>query len=187
MKTISIAAAILLAGTTVASATDLTRNGSASIKDAPGTAVSWEGSYIGGQVGYADFGGEGVIGGVHAGYDFQRGIIVFGPYASVNWSGAEIKAPNGVVDKGIDWSIGGRAGVLVSPRILAYGKVGFTQVEYNFSGGTDVLNGAEFGGGAEYNVAPGLFVGAEYLRRELHDGDVNENIGLATVKYKIGR
>lgn len=193
MKTITLAAAILMAGATAAGAADLSRGSSAgSIKDAPGTSVTWEGAYIGAQVGFASFGdadisGDGAIGGIHGGYDFQRSIVVFGPYASVNWSNAELKTPDSTVEKGLDWSIGGRAGVLVSPRILAYGKVGFTQTEYKGSGKTETMNGVEFGPGVEFNVAPGLFVGGEYLRREVREGDVHEDIGLATVKYKIGR
>jgi outer membrane immunogenic protein len=192
MRTITLAAAILLAGATAATAADLGRGSSTgSMKDAPGTSVSWEGAYAGAQAGYASFGasdvdGDGVIGGLNAGYDFQRGVLVFGPYASVNWSNAELTSES-VVQKGIDWSVGGRAGVLVSPRILAYGKAGFTQTEYDIKGGgSDVMQGVEFGPGVEFSVAPGLFIGAEYLRREIHDGDVHEDLGLLTAKFKIG-
>jgi outer membrane immunogenic protein len=191
MKSLSLAAALLLAGATAVSATDLAyRNTTGGVKDAAGTVVSWEGAYVGAHAGIANFGdsdssGDGAIGGIHGGYDIQRGAVVFGPYASVNWSNAEIKTPDGVVEKGIDWSVGGRAGVEFG-RVLAYGKVGFVQTEYSIRG-TETMRGVEFGPGIEFNVAPGLFLGAEYLHREVGSNDVTEDLGLVTVKFKPSR
>ena len=201
MKTAITAAAILLAGATMANAADLQGRGSQGMKDAAGVSVSWEGPYIGAQAGYGDFGdseksAEGGTGGATLGYRLQRGSLVFGPYASVNWSTSSIKFPGdeegdagGKVEKGIGWSAGGEAGWLLSKDVLGYVKVGYTQNFYNEKrdGGTNTfrLDGVEFGGGAEVNVGPGISIGAEYLRREMSEEGVSENLGLVTAKYRF--
>lgn len=66
------------------------------------TAVNWSGLYVGAQVGYGwgrqvwrdaplSFNGDGVVGGLHAGYNIQSGALVFGVEADFELSGGRVE------------------------------------------------------------------------------------------------
>jgi outer membrane immunogenic protein len=66
-----------------------------------------------------------------------------------------------VIEKGDEWSIGARAGLLVNDRTLAYILAAYTQTEYSF-GDTDItFDGVTVGGGVEFALTQNVFLGVE--------------------------
>jgi outer membrane immunogenic protein len=149
---------------------------------------SWSGLYMGVQLGYAggnteassgssagfnqayDYKSEGWLGGAHAGYNFQRGNLVYGLEADLEKSGQK---GNGVGSLGgnqstdINWqgSLRGRLG-LAFDRTLVYGTAGWAfgdvKVErgaYNYA---DVRNGWTAGVGVEHMLTQSLSARIEY-------------------------
>jgi outer membrane immunogenic protein len=151
--------------------------------------VNWTGAYVGGQVGWTNAGhtvsldgpggtlveldgiaSSGLIGGGRVGIDFARGRFLVGAFADYNFSDAstdlEIGGTNLLsVEKEDEWTAGIRAGMIVAPRTLVYGLVGYTQTTYSFNvpgGGIDVdYDGVTAGAGVEFAVANGVFLGLE--------------------------
>ena len=90
------------------------------------------------------------------------------------------------------WTVGGRAGVLVSPSTLAYGLLGYSWFDFNnprvsgidsssdggggFSGTLKepIRNGITVGGGIEQKITPDFSLKAEYRFTDL--GDVDQAI-----------
>ncbi len=62
----------------------------------------------------------------------------------------------------LDYLVGGYAkGILpVSPEFRVFGLAGFTEVDFD----ADRESGFSYGAGAEFDVAPNLAVGADYMR-----------------------
>lgn len=65
-------------------------------------------------------------------------------------------------DAELGYLVGGYAkGILpVAPEVRLYGLVGFTEVDFD----TDRESSVSYGAGAEFDVAPRLSVGADYIR-----------------------
>jgi outer membrane immunogenic protein len=92
--------------------------------------------------------------GAALGYDIQHGKFVFGVDAS---------AANIFDDA--DLGVGARAGYVVSENVLAYTRVGYTNLDL----GRRSVDGATIGGGFEVNVSDSLFVKAEYRYTDFDD------------------
>jgi outer membrane immunogenic protein len=77
-------------------------------------------------LGYGDAGGDldGFIGGAQIGYNWQRGLIVYGWEADATFSGMETEFFG--IDVSVDWfaTARGRLGYLVQPNLLAYATAG---------------------------------------------------------------
>ncbi len=109
----------------------------------------WQGWYAGLHLGYGDAGpADGFVGGVQAGYNWQKGQLVYGLEADVTWS--DISFSDGVrvcdpdlgcvsarVSGSIDWmaTVRGRLGYLFQPSLLAYATAGFGFVSGSASAG----------------------------------------------------
>jgi outer membrane immunogenic protein len=149
---------------------------------------SWSGMYLGVQLGYAggnteassgpsggfnqayDYKSEGWLGGAHAGYNFQRGNLVYGIEADLEKSGQK---GNGVGSLGfphtseVDWqgSLRGRLG-LAFDRTLVYGTAGWAfgdvKVDKGFANYSDVRNGWTAGVGVEHMLTNNLSARIEY-------------------------
>jgi outer membrane immunogenic protein len=149
---------------------------------------SWSGLYMGVQLGYAggnteansgpsggfnqayDYKSQGWLGGAHAGYNFQRGNLVYGVEADLEKSGQK---GSGVGTLGfqhssdIDWqgSVRGRLG-LAFDRTLVYGTAGWAfgdvKVDKGFANYTDVRNGWTAGVGVEHMLTQSLSARIEY-------------------------
>ncbi len=149
---------------------------------------SWSGMYLGVQLGYGggnteassgpsagfnqayDYKSEGWLGGVHAGYNFQRGNLVYGLEADLETSGQK---GNGVGSLGsphstaIDWqgSLRGRLG-LAYDRTLFYGTAGWAfgdvKVDQGFASYSDVRNGWTAGVGVEHMLTNKISARIEY-------------------------
>lgn len=197
LKNASVLAAV--AATLLSSAAfaaDLGQN--SSLKDSPkyavdGPIVNFTGFYIGGGVGYGNanhnltvqvydeedtfnlLNSHGFIGEGRIGYDRAFGRIlvgVFGSYSlnnmETNFSVTELGSGN--IEKGDEWSVGGRAGVIVAPRTLAYILAAYTRTDYtiNATDGMDTFSketkfdGISVGGGVEFAVTSNIFLGMEY-------------------------
>lgn len=141
----------------------------------------WTGFYIGGQVGGQwgnDLNGlkpDGVVGGVHVGYNWQTGALVVG--VESDFEGANVRdssALGGGLTESFRnrWqgSVRGRVGWAVSPQMLLYGTggVAFAENLYRVTDGltTDSWHGQQVGytvgGGLEYMFAPAWSARAEY-------------------------
>jgi outer membrane immunogenic protein len=179
-------------------------------KAPPPASYNWTGCYVGGGGGFGMWtqtsfvtaggaaltatqsnGGQGWFGQGQAGCDYQFTTPVFGLQAvigafgdfeggAVNGSSA-FPGVTGSERESSTWAVGGRAGVLVTPRFLTYFDSGFTQarfggVNYNLAipgGGPTGLslaaqsyNGWFIGSGFEYAFdwlpISGLFLKTEY-------------------------
>ena len=128
------------------------------------------GFYGGLQLGYLDVDtdvsgvdGDGLIGGIILGYDYDLSDWVVGAGFDYDWTGTEITQGVEVEDV---WRIKLRAGYKVIPQGLLYGVGGYADV------GTDNLgsdNGWFIGAGYEQIVAPNISVGGEILYHEFND------------------
>jgi len=172
-------------------------------------AFSWTGAYAGVQFGYGWLGGRstfvdpfgtvgtilpvrsnGVLGGVHLGYNHQFGVAVLGAEADVELSGVRgtvtafgpLAAGTGVFDQRWQASLRARAGVAVDKALLyVTGGVAFT--DFGLGGGPagfPVRYGASrvgwtVGTGVEYALAPNWTARAEYRYSDY--GTVARDIG----------
>lgn len=168
--------------------------------------INWNGFYLGIQGGYGNanhaldaeiynaeesatlasldgVNGHGFIGGARVGYDFQLGRFVAGPFADYNFSNIETELKMGdhftaTVEKGEEWTIGGRAGVLLSQSTLLYGLAGYTETSYSLhASGEGKLGDQDFTGltagvGLETAITRNIFLSLEYQHRFYDDETV---------------
>jgi outer membrane immunogenic protein len=106
-------------------------------------------------LGHADAdGGNGFVGGVQLGYNWQAQQIVYGVEGDISLSDA----------RSIDWlaSLRGRVGYLIQPRILLYGTAGLGLV----NGGSNDNTGFVYGLGVEGKLTRTMSARLEYLAYE---------------------
>jgi opacity protein-like surface antigen len=124
---------------------------------------------------------SGLVGDVRLGYDQQAGRFLFGVFGTYGFSDVSKDVNQDILDvdgnvlatlddieRGEDWSIGGRAGFLMNERALLYILAAYTQTDYTFGGlgdnGSDkdiTFSGVTVGGGIEFAVAENVFLGVE--------------------------
>jgi len=138
----------------------------------PVAAGEWGGFYGGAQIGYL-FGdasggldGEGAIGGLHVGYDFDLGDYVFG--GELDYDTADVSLDGAATIEGVTrlklrggWDLG---------QTLIYGTAGAARVDTTI--GDD--NGYFLGAGLAYDLGNGLSAGSEIL---WHDFDNIDGAG----------
>jgi len=132
--------------------------------------------------------GSAVSYGGEAGFDLRLGHnVVAGPYAVYEFSSVKLcDGPDCISEDG-NLGVGGRVGVVVSPRVLIYGKIGYARIRFTASSGgatgsesADGVQGAiglnlnlgsHFYGLAEINYADyGRFEGINLQRRHVAAG-----------------
>ncbi|WP_254435976.1 outer membrane protein [Ruegeria arenilitoris] len=133
---------------------------------------NWTGFYGGLQFGYADIDtnisgveGDGAIGGIILGYDYDLSDWVVGLGFDYDW--ASIGLAPGVKVEDV-WRVKARAGYKVTSTGLLYGIGGFAEA------GTDNLGSEDgwfIGAGYEQIVAPNISVGGEILYHEFSNFD----------------
>ncbi len=200
MKKLLLGSIVLAATSLAALAADMP------IKAPPAPAYSWTGLYVNGGFGYGMWsadttvvndsgaclhctpmrsGGRGWLGTVGIGADFQAGShIVVGAFfdydlASIRGSVVD-PGPNGGLVAPVKltqaWSVGARAGWLITPAILSYFNGGYTNARFTSGEGLRTGNGAPqgvtyqpfttggwfLGSGMEVTFAPGWFWRNEY-------------------------
>lgn len=160
----------------------------------PPAATGWTGCGVSGHAGLvnadADFGAPINIGangqtagaGVYCDRAFDRFVI--GAFADYNWVFGDL---NTLGAENV-WTAGGRAGILVTQSILAYGLVAFKRVELAGSGHQ---NGYAVGGGLETKL-PGapFFVALEYQKHTYSNVggstvDINADEVMLRLRYKF--
>lgn len=110
-------------------------------------------------------GHDGATYGVSAGYDLAVTPKI---RAGIETGLADSTAGGGGTDNSRDLSASVRVGYVVTPKVLAFGKVGYASSRFETTG-TDqgaALEGVRYGGGLEYGVTPRTYISAEYQRTE---------------------
>ena len=157
-------------------------------------SAPFSGLRVEGLVGYdtTDVEGEnsdGVVYGAQIGYDFNAGGAVVGIEGEVTDStvdecvgDVDVTGDQLCVGAGRDLYVGGRVGVPVSPRVLAYGKAGYTngRVNLDYEDGTagttldfeegENLDGVRVGGGLEFALGPNSYAKTEYRYSNYEQG-----------------
>ena len=157
-------------------------------------AEPFSGARVEGVVGYdtTDVEGEnsdGIVYGAQVGYDIQSGNAVFGVEGEATDStvdecvrDVDIAGDELCLQAGRDLYVGGRAGVVVSPSMLLYGKAGYTngRVAIEYDDGTagtvldfeegENLDGVRVGGGLEMAIGSNAYAKAEYRYSNYEQG-----------------
>lgn len=131
-------------------------------------------------------GKDGFVYGVAAGYDAALGRARLGLEGEITDSTVRQRDADVLTagdrlrtEAGRDFYVGVRAGYVVSPKLMAYAKAGYTnaRVTSRYTSGAvttreaDNLDGFRLGAGLEYAISPRFFVKGEY--RYSHYGDQN--------------
>ncbi len=158
----------------------------------------WGGFYAGGQLGYGsvggesvldntfNFGGDGWLGGAHAGYRMDFGTFVAGAEVAYDLTNIEIgdgSAGDGSFDNMASLKL---TGGIDFGQWLGYGAVGMSRVGADFSGtvsGDDGVDGRFAGLGAEYAVSDTMSVGGELLQHKF-EADFGD-FDMTTVQAKV--
>lgn len=171
------------------------------LKTEQAAAANWTGCYGGGAVGYGSsntdadlklagagnievdgLGTQGANVGLFGGCDIAMQKVVLGTWGDYTWHDTDeftVSASfpgfsGNIATYSLDteWSLGARAGFLVTPDVLAYGLVGYAESSWNdldvlkgFGGPSfsiPDMTGIVWGGGMEASLGNGLFVRGEY-------------------------
>ncbi len=156
------------------------------IQTAPMAAGNdWGGAYVGGQLGFGQVGstdpfqGEGLIGGLHAGYRMDFGTFVAGAELAWDFASIDLGALN--VDT-ID-SIGrlGLQGGADLGQALVYGTVGLARI-----GGDIDQDGSFYGLGMDYALSDTMTLGGQVIQHEFDDvpaGSLDTTLVQARVSF----
>lgn len=156
----------------------------------PVRAYDWSGPYIGGHLGY-DWGRtrvldngvlteagaptNGVLGGLLAGYRWQRGAFVFGLEADIgaaNLHGTGLPPPAVLPNQYfVDWAgnLRGQFGFVILPNTLFFAAGGLALAAFTFQDGATgnrfgtVLPGWTIGAGIDHAFTPNFIARIEYL------------------------
>ncbi|PJG48666.1 hypothetical protein CAF53_10780 [Sphingobium sp. LB126] len=127
-------------------------------------------------------GGDGFTYGVSTGYDLAvTPRITFGPEVSLSESTAKF----GGVDASRDLAASVRLGYVVTPKVLAFGKVGYANSRFEIPGAHQTLEGVRYGGGLEYSVTPRTYISAEYQRTEYEDNFGGRDAGVVGIGFRF--
>ncbi len=142
---------------------------------------NWTGFYAGGQLGYANIDtsiagvdGDGLIGGLIAGYDYDLGNWVVGAGLDYDW--ADITVAPGVKVESI-WRAKLRGGYKIGNGLL-YATAGYAEADSN-NGSED---GYFVGGGYEHLITENISLGGEVLYHEFNSSAVDVEATTAQVR-----
>ncbi|TPW26132.1 outer membrane protein [Pararhizobium mangrovi] len=144
--------------------------------------------------GFSNGFGDELVGGAHAGYNFQFGQFVIGPVASIDFLDADRSGSLGdgnsriTAHQSLDYVASARLNVgYAIDRLLIYGtgglafgdvKTRFDAPSFDSQEDTDTLVGYTVGGGASYLLTPHLSFGVEYRYTNLGDADFKGDFDL---------
>ncbi len=153
------------------------------------TAQSWDGGYVGVQLGSADIDvdgaaeleGDGTSVGIFAGFNVSNGGLVYG--AEIDYDTTDYEIADGAQEVDSTTRLKGRIGTELGGG-LAYGVAGFVAAT---SPGLGDDNGYLFGLGYDFPVYDNIFVGAELLQHQFEDyNDSDLDVGVTTIKARVG-
>ncbi|WP_431299632.1 outer membrane protein [Tabrizicola sp. BL-A-41-H6] len=153
-------------------------------------SADWSGFYAGAQLGYGDvssspdgLGGNGELGGLHAGYRWDFGQFVAG--AEVDWdkTNIDLGGDAGSLDDVARLKLIGGADL---GRALVYGSVGMAKANATV-GGEDLSDtGYTLGAGVDYAITDSWTVGGELMGHQFNDFDGSGvDIDATTIKAKV--
>lgn len=158
------------------------------------TGGDWGGAYAGVQLGYGDVSstgnaleGNGTIGGVHAGYNYDFGQYVIG--GEVDWDKANIDLSNGTGTLDSVARLKLKAGADLG-RTLVYGTIGAAQAKATV-GAASLSDTGYFGGiGVNYALSQKWTIGGEVLAHRFQNFDssgldINATTATARASYKF--
>ncbi|WP_245515092.1 outer membrane protein [Jiella endophytica] len=195
----AILSGVLALATGSASAADVVfEQPSAPSPEAPASIYVWSGPYAGAFVGYnfarfrdaggASFDGDGFVGGVYTGYNFEAAPIVYGIEADIGGSGVDgsgfSPSLGGDVDgeQNVFGSLRGRVGYQADPfLVFATGGVAASRNELSLNGASDSKThiGYTVGAGVEAKISDDLSGRLEY--RYSRFGDETYDLGNTSV------
>ncbi|PJG48667.1 hypothetical protein CAF53_10785 [Sphingobium sp. LB126] len=148
-------------------------------------AAPFTGPRAGVTLGYDKVGGEdGFAYGVSTGYDLALAPrITFGPEVSL--SDTTVGAGGTEISRDLAASV--RLGYVVTPRVLAFGKVGYanTRIEASNSNFGFSIEGVRYGGGVEFAVTGNTYISAEYQRTEYEDNFGGRDAGVVGIGFRF--
>lgn len=149
----------------------------------PALAQDFTGARVGATVGYDNVQGvEDVAYNAVVGYDLAVAPkVTLGAEATLGdstVSSAGVKASR-------DVAVSLRAGYALTPRILAFGKVGYATTRVEALGTSANFEGVRFGGGLEMAVAKNTYISAEYARTEYEAGIGGRDQALVGVGFRF--
>lgn len=147
-------------------------------------AAPFTGPRAGVTLGYDKVGGEeGFSYGVSTGYDLAVAPrITFGPEVSFSDSTAD---DNFGIDVSRDLAASIRLGYVVTPRVLAFGKVGYATTRIETLGVGAAFEGVRFGGGLEFAATPNTYISAEYQRTEYEQNIGGRDAAMVGVGFRF--
>ncbi|WP_113912899.1 outer membrane protein [Roseovarius dicentrarchi] len=155
------------------------------------TSPNWTGFYAGGQLGYADIdgdgtttppatafsaNGDGMIGGLTVGYDYDLGDWVVGAGADYDWADITVGGPGSAVKMESVWRLKLRGGYKLGNGLL-YATGGYANADTNLAGDAD---GYFVGAGYEHMLTQNFSLGGEVLYHEINDFS---NVGAGLADY----
>ena len=196
MKILSTAAAIVLVSAP-AFAGSLSQPVEEPVLAAPVAPVlnfgtDWSGAYVGAQVGYGNMNsdgavndsGDGALGGVHAGYQYDMGSLVLGGELDYNAADIKLDNNNGSIDKLA--RLRGKVGYDLG-RTMVYGTAGAAYGEINLAGTSFDENGYTVGAGVDYMLTDNVILGGELNYQKFTDvgGTAGNDVDATTVQAKV--
>lgn len=143
----------------------------APIAQAAPAGYDWGGFYAGAQLGYGDASatggieGDGIIGGVHAGYNYDFGQVVAGGELDYDFTDIALSGGAGTIDSVLRGKV--KLGYDAGPTLI-YATGGVARADTSNLGQD---TGAVFGAGVDYLLTPSTIVGIEYLNHDFNDFD----------------
>ena len=151
----------------------------------------WTGAYAGVQLGYgdletdgaADVDGDGAIGGLHAGYDFDLGNWVLG--GAIDYDAADISLSDSAGDLNSVFRLKARGGYDLGDTLI-YATTGLAWADADIGGSSFDDQGYFIGVGAERFVTDNVTVGGELLYHEFDDFDNSDiDIEATTIQARV--
>ena len=146
-------------------------------------AAPFTGPRAGVTLGYDNAGDEdGFAYGVTAGYDLALAPRITG--------GVEVSLGDTTVgDSGVeisrDLAASLRLGFIATPRVLAFGKVGYATTRIETLGVGAAFEGVRFGGGLEFAATPNTYISAEYQRTEYEQNIGGRDAAMVGVGFRF--
>lgn len=169
------------------------------VAPAPIAAADWSGFYLGGIAGFQSgaFDPDGLNYDVNAttyggfaGYNMQSGSFVYGAEVAGQLGGYSIEnSGTTLLDDNIDYMIDARLRLgYAFDNVLVYGAGGYTFGQAADGASTYDFNGFNLGAGVELAVTDNIFVGAEYIYRNLSAdvGGSTYDVNTHGIQAKIG-
>jgi outer membrane immunogenic protein len=133
--------------------------------------------------GYDKYAGEeGVSYGVSAGYDVALASQIVG---GVDVALSDSTVDGAGLDASRDLSASLRLGYVVTPRVLAFGKVGYASSRLEIDGDGAAFEGVRYGGGLEFALTPNTYISAEYQRSEYEQNLGGRDAGVVGIGFRF--